>query len=355
MGRSSLLNMRLLCPLISLVALAFAVPVQAAPIQVGLMDAPGHASALRREAPFAYRYQYLAGGANTGNGWATWNPGGAFVTNYIGESARARITPVFTYYMIRQSLPGANQGDELKADIGNLRNLSTMNAYWADLTLFFKRAAATRRRVILHVEPDLWGYLEQAGQTALARRFAAHVVRLRNHYAKNVRLGYQLSDWGTKVDLSIQNPSGPETDALAARAAAFYRGLHTRFDYVFAEFSDRDSGFKEKIEGMSHADAWWTPSDFARHVRFLAGVHRRLRRPIVLWQIPLGNTSLPDTWGRFRDNRPQWLLGPGSAAHRAAYARAGVRALLFGGGADGTTSAATDGGWFIRHVRAYLR
>jgi len=101
--------------------------------------------------------------------------------------------------------------------------------------------------------------------------------------------------------------------------------------------------------------AWWTKADFARHVRFLARVHRLTGRPFVLWQIPLGNSRLPDTWGRFRDNRPQWLLGAGSAAHRKAYRRAGVRALLFGGGADGTTNEKTDGGWFFRHARAYYR
>lgn len=341
-------------PIMCLVALAPA-SAQAARIQLGLMNDPGGAAALRKVAPFGYRYQYLAGGVNTGNGWSTWNENGTFVTRYVDESAKAHITPVFTYYMIRQSLPGANEGDELKADIGNLRDAQTMRAYWADLTLFFKRAGSTHRRVILHVEPDMWGYLEQAGDVGLARSVAQHVIRLRNRLARNVLLGYHLSDWGTRTDLSIQNPPPAETDRLATQAARFYKALRTRFDLIFGEFSDRDSGFKEHVEGMSHADAWWTPSDFARHVRFLGRVHRITRRPIFLWQIPLGDTFLPDTWGKFRDNRPQWLIGPGSAPHRAAYARAGVRALLFGGGADGTTSERSDGGWFIRHVRAYYR
>jgi hypothetical protein len=337
------------------VALAAPPAAQAKRLELGLANSPGGAAALRHIAPFGYRYQYLAGGVNTGNGWATWNPHGSFVTMYIRESANAHVTPVFSYYMIRQSLPGANQSDERKADIGNLRNGKTMKAYWADLQLFFRRAGATHTRVVLHVEPDMWGYLEQSGDRRLARTVARHIVRLRNRYARNVRLGYQLSDWGTNTDLSIQNPGPAQTSALAAQAAAFYKSLRARFDMVFAEFSDRDSGFKEHVEGMSHANAWWTPSDFDRHVNFLAAFHRRVRRPIVLWQIPLGNTSLPDTWGRFRDNRPQWLLGTGSRAHLRAYARAGVTALLFGGGADGTTSEKTDGGWFRRHARAYYK
>jgi len=32
---------------------------------------PGDAAKMRRTAPFRFRYQYLAGGVNTGKGWAT--------------------------------------------------------------------------------------------------------------------------------------------------------------------------------------------------------------------------------------------------------------------------------------------
>jgi hypothetical protein len=328
---------------------------QAGRLELGLAGQPGGAAAMRKAAPFGYRYQYLAGGANTGGGWSTWNENGTFVTRYIAESAAAGITPVFTYYMLRQSLPGRDVADEAKADIGNLRSRATMKAYWRDLALFFKRAGSRHRRVLLHVEPDMWGFLEQAGRRKLARAFARRVVSLRNRFARNVALGYHLSVWGTKTDIAIQDPPPARVDRLAANSAAFYRSLRTRFDVVFGEFSDRDSGFKEHVYGQPRKDAWWTRADFARHVRYLRGFHRVVRRPIFLWQIPLGNASLPDTWDRFRDNRPQWLLGKGSAAHRAAYKRAGVRALLFGGGADGTTSEKTDGGWFLRHARAYYR
>ena len=74
---------------------------------------------------------------------------------------------------------------------------------------------------------------------------------------------------------------------------------------------------------------------------------------MVLWQLPLGNTFLDDTWGHYRDNRVQWWLGPGGRAHLRATRNAGVIGLLFGGGADGTTSAQTDGGLFYRLARSY--
>src|SRR5438045_1988002 len=107
-------------------------------LQLGLADPPGGAAALRKVAPFGFRYQYLAGGVNTGQGWSTWNPGGSFVTRYDAESWAAGITPVFSYYMLLQSKPAG--GDEKTVDLAHLRSTAIMHDYWADVRLFFRRA-----------------------------------------------------------------------------------------------------------------------------------------------------------------------------------------------------------------------
>jgi hypothetical protein len=52
-------------------------------LALGVSDSPGDAQALRAHAPVDMRYQYLAGGVNTGHGWATWNPNGSFVSMYV--------------------------------------------------------------------------------------------------------------------------------------------------------------------------------------------------------------------------------------------------------------------------------
>ena len=65
-----------------------------------MADSPGGAAAMKATAPFGFRYQYLAGGANTGSGWATWNTNGDFAKFYIQDSAANGIIPVFTYYML---------------------------------------------------------------------------------------------------------------------------------------------------------------------------------------------------------------------------------------------------------------
>src|ERR1700724_4075593 len=129
-------------------------------LQVGMADGPGGAAAMKFTAPFGFRYQYLAGGANTGNGWATWNANGDFAKFYIQDSAANGIIPVFTYYMLLQSTPGG--GTESNAVFTNLNNTATMTAYFNDLKLLFQKAGAfPGQKVVLHVEPDLWVYLEQ--------------------------------------------------------------------------------------------------------------------------------------------------------------------------------------------------
>ena len=130
-------------------------------VELGMMDSPGGAAAMRTTAPFAFRYQYLAGGANTGNGWATWNTNGDFARFYIENSVANGVIPVFTYYMML-SLVARRRSPSRKRSSTNLNNTATMTAYYNDLKLFFQKAGAfPTQKVVLHVEPDLWGYMEQ--------------------------------------------------------------------------------------------------------------------------------------------------------------------------------------------------
>ena len=347
-------------------------------LQIGLTDSPGGAAALRASAPFGFRYQYLSGGVNTGKGWATWNPNGTFASMYVQDSWAHHVIPVLTYYQLLQSNPTVG-GGEAKTDLTHLHDPAVMRAYWSDVRLMFRRIRGTKP-VVVHVEPDLWGYLEQAGATGLASSFAQEWVRLRNELAPNAILAYHMSGWGTKHDIVYEKPSDATVRAYAAQSARFYRSLHARFDIAFEDFSDRDAGFYEKVEG--NPNTWFKPADFHRHLLYGATFVRLAGLRMVPWQIPLGNTvmrAMDDTWGHYQDNRVQWLLGPDGRAHLRAYVRAGYAGFLFGGGADGTTcacdaqhdgvtnpapidgntrlslSADDDGGYFRSRVRAYYR
>ena len=356
-------------------------------LEIGLADGPGGAAALARIARFGLRYQYLAGGVNTGSDWTHWNPDGSFVTRYIAESQAARIVPVFSYYEVRQSLPGAGVADEQSADLGNLDDLATMRAYFLTLETFFRRASSARGPVVLQLEPDLFGYVEQragqrgassvpvaiastgipalAGLPNTAAGFAQAVLALRDAYAPRVLVGYHVSIWGTGLDIHVSHPSAAQVDRMAAQAAAFYRSLHAHFDLTFTELTDRDAGYAQTVNGQGQS-AWWKPVDFEHDIRFLAGYHLRVALPIVMWQIPLGNTVSPivnNTPYHYRDNKVQWLLGAGTRAHLRAFAAAGGVALLFGGGQAQDTDAGEasgdgrpdDGGYFDARARAYYR
>jgi hypothetical protein len=320
-------------------------------VALGTADSPGDAQTLHAHAPVDMRYQYLTGGVNTGHGWATWNPDGTFASMYVRESLAAHTIPVLTYYQMLDSAPSVG-GSEQARDLSNMRNASTMAAYWADYELLLRRVAqaAGNQLVVIHVEPDLWGYLEQAHATALARSFAQRLIALRNQLAPHVLLAYHLSVWGTDRDLTNDKPSPAQVDQMAAESAAFYESLHARFNLVFNDVTDRDAGYYQDVE---HTNTWWGPADFARENRYIAGFTRRTHTSVVLWQLPVGDTHLNNTWDHYQDNRLQWWFGPNSAAHLRATVKAGVIGFLFGAGATGCTTAETDGGFFFSLARRY--
>jgi hypothetical protein len=152
---------------------------------------------------------------------------------------------------------------------------------------------------------------------------------------------------GTNADLLNRNATDAEVDALGSRAGAFFNSLHAAFDVTFAEFSDRDAGFKLYHDGAPRA--WWYAAGFAWMSRFLTWFSGLARTRIVLWQIPLGNTKMRavnNTWYHYQDNKVEWFFDDPGRATLSSYARAGVIAYLFGPGGAGTTcacDAARDG------------
>lgn len=369
-------------------------------LALGMADSPGGAATMETTAPFAFRYQYLAGGLD--DSWTGWSPEGKFVPTYIAESDAHGMGTVFTYYMLQQSAPGG--GDEA-AKVGRaLKDRDLMRRYFENVRALMQQSAGKHSGpVIVHVEPDLWGFLQQEAKDDRAGSVAAAVastglpeleglpdsvaglaqafVRLRDEYAPGVLLAYHVSNWGSGHDYTYGAPSDTGVDRAAEQAVRFYQSLGARFDLTFAEFSDRDAGFNEAVRDDGGA-SWWTEVTFARHLRFLGRFAREAGLRVVLWQVPYGNTMMrasDNTPGHYQDNRVEWLLGEESVEHLRAYADAGVAAILFGRGADGATdardaakdgvtdpapingntrasvSADDDGGYFRERSAAYYR
>jgi hypothetical protein len=322
--------------------------------------------------PWRYRYAYLSGGVNTTSGWETWNsPPGQYAAYYMSASAAHGYIPVFSYYELLQSNPsvGANESDR---DFSNLNNAATMNAYYANFVLLMQTAHTFGGQVIVQIEPDLWGYLEQranngspasltasvassgyagvAGIPDTAQGFGDALLHLRDVYAPNVALGIHASLWATKRDLATDTDPTLDPNVVADQTAAFLNAAGvgsnaygSTFDLVFNDVADHDAAW---YGDNSH---WWDRTNvslpnFARWVTYMARLHADTGRPLIVWQVPLGNQfflTMNNTDGHYQDNRAEYFLG-----HTADLAAAGIAAVLFGkanGGQTNYTDNRADG------------
>src|SRR5215472_10140330 len=118
--------------------------------------------------PWKYRYQYLSGGANAQSSWLHWQdaaaPAGQFAADYLSASGAAGYVPFLPYYVLLQSTPSPG-ADEGARDFANLNNPATMNAYYAAFKVLMQRAGAYGKPVVVQVEPDFWGFMQDKART----------------------------------------------------------------------------------------------------------------------------------------------------------------------------------------------
>ena len=316
-------------------------------------------------APWRYRYVYLAGGVNTANPWQNWNsPTGAYATNYMNSSGANGYIPVFTYYEMLQSNPstGTNESDR---DFSNLNNTSTMAAYYANFKLLMQLAGSYGKTVVVHVEPDLWGYLEQRAGSGDASSLSASVassglaeatglpnttqgyawalLKLRDMYAPNAVLSIHASAWGSGIDIATNTSSSVNAVAEADKTSAFLNSAGvasnpygTTWDLVFNDLDDHDAGWWE-AQGADNAGFthWWDPTNtkfpnFSRYLAWVAELRARTGKPQVAWQVPVGNQyylTMNNTCGHYQDNVAQYFISNASSLYSS-----GLIAVLFGAG-----------------------
>ena len=326
--------------------------------------------------PWRYRYQYLSAGVNTSSGWETWNsPAGAFATYYMNNSDAHGYIPVFTYYELLQSLPstGANESDR---DYSNLNDTATMNAYYANFKLLMQKAGAFGKPVIVHVEPDFWGYMQQraaggdastvsakvgasgfadvAGIPDTVQGFGQALVKLRDLNATNVVLAIHASMWSGGIDIASDTRSSINAAGEADKTAAFLNSAGS-WDVVFNDVDDHDAGWWE-AHGADNQffTHWWNPSNttfpnFTRYLAWVAELRAKTARPQVVWQVPVGNQyflTMNNTCGHYQDN-----VAPYFISHASDLFNAGLIAVLFGAGngcqtgyADGARDGVTNNG-----------
>ena len=348
----------------------------------GVMNAPGAVSDLNQMrstngTSYAFRYQYLTGGVNTGHGWETWNqPAGQFATNYMQESAQNGYMPVFVYYEICLSngpQPGTYcGGHNIQQDTGNLANANTMTAYYTNWVLTLQQIGAFGKPVLVIVEPDLWGFLQNAsngtndastvpasvsssgfadaaGFPNTAQGFAWALLHMRDKYAPNAILALHASCWAAGADIATDTSNNLDVTGLAQSEAHFLNTLGlsgtpsgvSTWNLLSNDVADFDSA-------QPGGRSWWdrynqTFPNFSRYLNFIGQLSQDTHRRVVMWQVPMGNQyfdTMNNSNGHYQDNRAEYIL-----SNVSSFASAGVIAVLFGPGNGGTmnTDAMNDG------------
>jgi len=319
--------------------------------------------------PWGYRFAYLAGGVNTTNNWLTWQdpakPPGQFALDYMTSSttAPANYIPVFTWYQLLQSTPSTGSS-ELDRDYSNLNTASTMSSYYSSFKILMQKAAQYGGQVVVHVEPDFWGYMQQkaagAGASSVSAMvkssgfaeaaafpdnlvgFSSELKFLRDTYAPNALLAMHASMWSSGIDLGGDTRSSIDPVAEADKTAAFLNSAGAgSWDAVFNDVDDHNAAWWELAscgtppcvsQSFTH---WWDANNvnfpnFTRYLAWVADLHAKTARPQVVWQVPMGNQyflTMNNTCGHYQDNVAPYFIG-----HPTELFNAGLVAVLFGPG-----------------------
>ena len=376
-------------------ALATSAPRAAAALPVnrlnfGLANQPGEVGWMQSSGvPWRYRYVYLSGGVNTGAGWETYNtPAGQYAGYYMADSDSIGATSVFSYYEMCQSngpLGGISScgADNSAQDLANIDNAGVMSAYFANFRILLNQVKADGKPVVIHVEPDLWGYLQKqaaslgmtqasavaakvktagysdaavTGTADTAQGFACALLRMRDAYAPNAVMAIHASMWSSNQDLASNTSPTLNATTEADKTATFLNSAcvasnpfgGTTWDLVFNDLDDHDAGWWESAGGCNCTNAffthWWDPTNvkfpnFNRYLSWVTELKARTAVPQVAWQVPVGNQyflTMNNQCGHYQDNVAQYFL-----AHPTNLFSAGLIAVLFGSG-NGCQSTNTD-------------
>src|SRR5262249_9828426 len=298
--------------------------------------------------------------------WGCWqyagDPPGAYVRNFLDEAKGRSQIPTITYYQYLQT-SGLSEGvTQIRAG----QDVGFLTRYLNDWRFLLKQVGQTQ--ALLHIEPDLWAYAQQVNENAhhipaavaqanpsdcsgQERSFAGLgrcMIAMVRKYAPNVKVGLHASRWSTRTAVSGNTDPSLDVGAEARKTGAFLSesGLG---DFLVVDFSDRDAGYYESIG----QNVWLDPTN-----RHLPNFHQMfvwakvlaetVQRPLLWWQIPLGNMRLPNVKTQWRDNRVDYLF-----AHLDEVVTAHGFGLAFGPGEEGQTSPETDNGNLIAKAKAY--
>jgi hypothetical protein len=331
------------------------------------------------QAPWDVRYDYITAGiadgpgpcqscannCNAGGWWGCWQDfseaPGAYVRNRISEAKANGQIAMFTYY---QQLYSTN-AFEGSAQILKMKDSTIMSRYFNDYRFMLQQIGM--EKAIVHLEPDTWGYGQQANadptktEVAVAsanatdcgslgndfQGFGKCMIAMTRKYAPNAKVGFHASSWATNTFITGNTDPSFDVVAETKKTAAFLEAIGAADgDFVAVEASDRDSGFYAQ---NGDANAVWDPTNvklpnFKQAFTYAKTISEEVGRPLLWWQLPVGNAST-----HYTDNRVDYFF-----AHTDEVAATHAVLMAFGAGKADQTEPATDNGNLINKTKAYV-
>jgi len=310
--------------------------------------------------------------SNAGSGCAWWGcwqydvpPPGDYARGFVTKAKAAGQVPMFTYYMLLQA-SGLAEGT---AEVAALDDQALLARYLNDFRFLLQQIGTDV--ALLHLEPDLWGYAEQLNANPhlipakvtlanptdcatlenSASGFGRCLVAMVRKYAPNSKVGLHASGWASGLDVLSNRNTSLNIAAEAVKVADFLSQCGgAEADYVVVDPLDRDAGYYQVVRGQ---DRWWDVTNqalpnFSQAFGWAKALAERMQKPVLWWQVPVGNAAGTDTANHYRDNRVDYLF-----AHPDELARAHGAGFFFGAGAGDQTNPGTDDGNLVGKVNAY--
>jgi hypothetical protein len=320
-------------------------------------------------APFDVRYQYLvsppapssdlytASACPNGTNWwgCVYGARGGIVPALEARATKATYqghphpqTMMWTWFVLPDLItPAPSWQDEVKA----VNRVDLLTRYLNDYRFFLQKIGTSHDMIDL--EPDFWGFARAMGDvnkvpaqvTAAAPNDCGNqansvaglsrcLIAMTRKYAPNAAVGLHLTCWDWQGNIG--------------RCAKDYVSLGAQnADFLVADVSDRDAGWYA-LPAHGGSDGFWTDQKAAAFLGFCKTMSETAGKPVVLWQIPVGNMAQNNTLGHYKDDKVDWLF-----THMDQVANAHIAGLLFGPGQQEQTTVESDGGNLINKTIAY--
>ncbi len=280
--------------------------------------------------------------------YVTWNDNHVSQATYQGKSRPQKF--FWTWYSLRDLGDMAGQGDG-PGEVVAINRTDLLTLYMNDYRFFLQKIGTSHDMIDL--EPDFWGFARSLGdphnipaqvssanptdcgaQEDSVAGLVQCLISMTRTYAPNASVGLHLSCWDWQ-----QNTQGCVRDYQKFGASSA--------DFLVGDVSDRDAGWYA-LPAQGGYNNFWTDQKAAAALSFYKTMTEAVGKPLVLWQIPLGNMSQNNTLNHYQDDKVDWFF-----AHMDQVASAHVVALLFGAGQGEQTSVESDGNNLINKTIAY--